>query len=78
MKLSFGMPVEIRWVDACSTAGWHEPYEDGVVIKTVGIFMQQNKNGLCYAKGVDLEDRETVLAPSFVPKPFLRKVRRLR
>jgi len=78
MKLKFGDPVEILWVDACSTAGWHEPYEDGVVIKTVGIFVQQNKKGLCYAKGVDETDKETVMAPSFIPKGFLRKVRRLR
>jgi hypothetical protein len=78
MKLSFGQAVEITWEDACSSSGWTTPYETGLTVVNVGIFVQRNKNGICLAKGVVMDDREEVLAPMWIPRHMIKRIRKLR
>lgn len=80
MRLKKGDAIEVMWEDAVSRGGWGPVYHEGALVKNVGIFVCQNKKGLCMARGYepgDLDD-EQVLAPAFIPAGMLRKVRRLR
>jgi hypothetical protein len=70
--------VEITWEDACGMSGWKQPYEDGVIVKSVGYLISRSKKGICLAHGLDCEDTQTVLAPSWIPKGMVKKMRRLR
>jgi hypothetical protein len=78
MKLTFGDPCMVTWEDACSSSGWNVPYKEGPTVINVGIFVQRNKNGICLAKGVVMDDPEEVLAPMYIPNKMVRKIRRLR
>lgn len=77
-RLKFGDPIRVTWTDACGGGGWKEPWQDGIEVVNVGVFVLQNKNGLCMASGVHMDDRELVLEPSFVPRGMLKKVQKLR
>ena len=77
MKLKFGDPVKVTWIDACSRTGWDIPYRDGVECIHVGVFVSKSSKGICLARSVEKGDRETVLGPSFIPKGMIRKIRRL-
>jgi hypothetical protein len=78
MKLKYGQPVQVTWVDACGGSGWKEPFEDGIEVVSVGILVKQNKKGYCLASGVDPSDKELVLAPGWVPKGMVKSIRKLR
>lgn len=78
MKLKFGDAVEVQWEDACSYGGWREPYDEGPLITSVGMFVKQSRKGLCLMRGAEMPDKDQVLGPSFIPRGMVRKIRRLR
>lgn len=78
MKLKYGDPISVTWIDACGHNGWKEAIDDGVRVTSVGLFIKRNKNGLCIAQSIDEEDESLVLCPGFVPSGMIRKIRKLR
>jgi hypothetical protein len=70
--------LEVTWEDACGQGGWKAPLEAGVVVRSVGYAIKQDKKGICLASGVDPEDGETVLAPGWIPKGMIKRIRKLR
>ena len=84
MKLKAGDAIRVVWVDACGVSdGWRAPYKDGVEVENVSVFVLQNKNGMCLAKGMARKpdggfDLEQTLEPSFIPRGMVRKIRKLR
>jgi hypothetical protein len=78
MKLKYGQPVQITWIDACSRSGWNEPFEEGLTVVSVGAFVRQNKRGICLASGLDYQDKELVLGAKWIPRGMIAKIRRLR
>ena len=78
MKIKFGDPVEVIWEDACGSSSWRAPYDEGVIVTNVGLFVKQTRKGLCIATGLDKDDKEWVLGPSYIPAAMVRKIRRLR
>jgi hypothetical protein len=80
MKTYIKLPqiVEVTWEDACGSSGWKKPYDEGVVVKSVGYLISRTPRGLCLASGLDPEDTEVALAPGWIPKGMVRKIRKLR
>lgn len=78
MKLKRGDSIRVTWVDACGTAGWQQPYTDGVEVVNTGVFVLENKNGLCIAKGITDDPDDDVLDPGFIPAGMIRKIKKLR
>jgi len=84
MKLKTGDAIRVLWVDACgSSEGWAPPYLNGVEVENVGLFVCQNRHGMCTAKGLTKSpdgtyDLDQVLEPTFIPRGMVRSIKRLR
>lgn len=73
-----GDAVQINWVDACGTGGWSKTEDLGPSnVRTIGIYIKENKDGIYYASGVEGDDYEVPLRPGFIPKGCITKVRKL-